>query len=125
MTAGRQMATNAITGRILAFAPRPMPNEERRLYQNSARAMCRRPGQPARRAEPDQPARRASPAEPAQPAQPVQPPPPDQPGQPDQPDQPARPARSARPAPPARPRPPLTKRLRPGHWLALDGLAAV
>jgi hypothetical protein len=41
--AGRHMAANAITGTILAFAPRPMPNADRRLCQHSARTICARP----------------------------------------------------------------------------------
>ena len=34
--AGRSSATKAMTGTILAFAPRPKPNAERKLCQASA-----------------------------------------------------------------------------------------
>ena len=42
-TAGRHMMANVITGRILALTPRPKPNAERRLCQQSALAICARP----------------------------------------------------------------------------------
>ncbi len=42
-TAGTHMSTNAMTGMILALAPRPMPNADRRLCQPSARMMAARP----------------------------------------------------------------------------------
>src|SRR5260221_14178320 len=42
-TAGRQMTTKVITGTILALAPRPIPNAERRLCQYRARMIWTRP----------------------------------------------------------------------------------
>ena len=43
-TAGRQSAAKAISGTILAFAPRPRPNADRKLCQASA-ATIRRPAE--------------------------------------------------------------------------------